>query len=240
MSTVRDLIRESLLDITVIGAGENMSAEDAADGLSSLNEMLDSWSIDGTVIYSKSLDTKALSSGVQTYTMGPSGDINTSRPVAITQATVTLGVIQYPLDIWSQNAISTLNFPTLPAAIPSDLYINNGCPLLTLYLYPAPGEGLTLNLYSLNKLTDLALNDTLELPPGYKKALRKNLAVTMAPQYEREAPKTVKDDAYDGLQAIKRNNQQYSPPTMAVDGILLANNYDNNWFNIYGGIYGGQ
>lgn len=239
MTTTRDIVSSALKRISILGAGENLTAEDAVDGVRMLNQLLSSWSTDGTVIFSKSLDTKVLSSGVQTYTMGTGGDINTTRPVAITQATVTLGVIQYPLNIWSQNAISTLSFPTLPAAIPSDLYVNNGNPLLTLYLYPAPASGLTLNIYSLKPLSALTINQELDLPPGYEWALINNLATVWAPDFDREASQSVKDAAHDSLQAIKRNNAQYSPPTMAVDSILLVDNSDSgNWFNIYGGIYG--
>lgn len=236
MTTVRDLISSSLRLINVLGAGENMSPEDAVDGLATLNQMVSSWSTDGTVVFSRSTDTKALTSGVQTLTMGTGGDINTTRPIAITQATVTLNQISYPLSIWSQNTKSTLSYPTLPGAIPTELYINNGNPLLTLFLYPAPAGGLTLTIYSMKPLSEMTLNTVLDLPPGYERALRYNLAVEFAPEYEREASRTVQNIAYDALQAIKRNNAQYSQPTMSVDGILLVDNYyDNNWFNIYGG-----
>lgn len=237
MTTVRDIIASTLKRIAILGAGQQMTAEDATDGVRMLNQLLSSWSADGTVIFSKSTDTKVIGAGVQTYTMGPGGDINTTRPVMITAATVTLGVIAYPLQLWSQSVESTLSFPTLQAAIPTGLYINNGSPLLTLFLYPSPGAGLTLTLYSLKPLANLTLDTVLDLPPGYEWALINNLATVWAPDFEREASQSVKDAAYDSLQAIKRNNDQYSPATMAVSGILLVNNdyYNNYNFNIYGG-----
>jgi len=236
MATVRDLISSSLRKITVLGAGENMTAEDATDGLNSLNQMLDSWSADGQVIYSRSVNTKALSSGVLTYTMGPGGDIDTARPVSITEATITLNQIVTPLQIWGAETYSTLGFPSLQG-IPSNIYVNNSVPLLTLQLYPVPIGGLTLTLYSMKKLSDFGLNDTVILPPGYERALIYNLAVEIAPEYEREASATVKNIASDSLSTIKRNNQQYAAPTMAVDP-MLSQRYTNDglWgFNIYAG-----
>lgn len=237
MTTVRDLISSSLRKITVLGAGENMSAEDATDGLNSLNQMLDSWSADGQVIYSRSVDTINLSSGVLSYTMGPSGDINTARPVSITEATITQGgLLMNPLMIWGAETYSTLGFPSLQG-IPSNLYVNNSFPLLELKLYPVPIGGLQLNIYSMKKLSDFSLNDTVELPPGYERALIYNLAVEIAPEYEREASATVKNIASDSLSTIKRNNQQYPAPTMAVDP-ALSQRYTNDglWgFNIYSG-----
>jgi len=237
MATVRDLISSSLRKITVLGAGENMTAEDATDGLNSLNQMLDSWSADGQVIYSRSVDTINLSSGVLSYTMGPSGDINTARPVSITEATITQGgVLMTSLMIWGAETYATLGFPSLQG-IPSNLYVNNSVPLLGLKLYPVPIGGLQLNVYSMKKLSDLALNDTVVLPPGYERALIYNLAVEIAPEYEREASATVKNIASDSLSTIKRNNQQYAAPTMAVDP-MLSQRYTNDglWgFNIYAG-----
>lgn len=237
MTTVRDLISSSLRKISILGAGENLTAEDATDGLNSLNQMLDSWSADGQVIYSRSVDTKNLSSGVLSYTMGPSGDINTARPVSITNATITQGtVLMNTLMIWGAETYSTLGFPSAQG-IPTNLYVNNDVPLLGLKLYPVPIGGLTLTIYSMKKLSDFGLNDVVELPPGYERAIIHNLAVEIAPEYERDASKTVRDIASESLSTIKRNNQQYPAPTMAVDA-ALSQRYTNNglWgFNIYSG-----
>lgn len=237
MATVRDLISSALRKISVVGAGENMTAEDATDGLNNLNQMLDSWSADGQVIYSRSVDTINLSSGVLSYTMGPSGDISTARPVSITEATITQGgILMNQMMIWGAETYATLGFPSLQG-IPTNLYVNNSVPLLELKLYPVPIGGLQLNIYSMKKLSDFALNDTVILPPGYEQAIIFNLAVLLAPEYEKEAPATVKNIASDSLSTIKRNNQQYPAPTMAVDP-MLEQRYTNDglWgFNIYGG-----
>jgi hypothetical protein len=236
MTTTRDLIQSSLRLINIAGAGENMTPEDAVDGLATLNQLLSSWSADGKVIYSRSVDTKALSGGVQSYTMGVGGDINTTRPVSITQATLTLGGVVTPIEIWAQETFSVLSLPTLQGGIPYQMFVNNGNPLVTLQLWPIPSSGQTLTLYSIKPLSTLALNDTLDLPPGYERALRYNLAVEFAPEYEREASATVKDVARESLGTIMRNNQQYQPPTMVVDSILYTSWYDNWGFNIYSGV----
>lgn len=237
MTTTREMISSSLRKIGVLGAGENMTAEDANDGLDNLNQMLDAWSADGQVIYSRSVDTINLSSGVLSYTMGPSGDINTARPVSITEATITQGgLLMSPLMIWGAETYATLGMPSLQG-IPSNLYVNNSVPLLELKLYPVPIGGLQLNIYSMKKLSDFALNDTVVLPPGYEQAIIFNLAVLLAPEYEKEASGTVRNIASDALSTIKRNNQQYPAPTMAVDP-MLSQRYTNDglWgFNIYGG-----
>lgn len=236
MVTVRDLIASSLRLINVTGAGETMSADDANDALVTLNQMLDSWSADGQVIYSKSLDTYPLVGGVSTITMGLAGNINTARPVSITEATVTLGQTVYPLDIWSQNMYSTVSFPPL-VGIPNAIYVNNGNPLLTLQIYPVPIGGLTLNLYSLKELSNVTLNTVLDLPPGYERALRYNLAVELCPEYDREPSRTVSETAVESLSTIKRNNQQYQADVSTIDLALDSRymNYSKGWYNIFGG-----
>lgn len=236
MVTTRDLIISSLENISIIGAGENLTAEDATSCLRALNQMLDSWSADGQVIYSRSVDTINLSAGVLNYTMGPSGDINTARPVSITEATINQGQLRYPLQIWGSETYSTLGFPSLQG-IPYNLYVNNSNPTLELKLYPVPIGGLGLTIYSMKKLSDLTLNDTIALPPGYERALIYNLSIEVAPKFDREASATVRDIARESLSTIKRNNQQYPPPTMAVDP-MLDQRYTNDglWgFNIYAG-----
>jgi hypothetical protein len=236
MTTVRELIQSALRLTSVIGAGENMTAEDATDGLASLNQMLSSWSADGQVIFNRVTDSIPLNAGVANYTMGPGGDIDTTRPIGISQATLNLGVIVYNLDIWSQNTVSQAAFPTLPG-IPSELFVNNSNPLIGLRLYPVPIDGLTLNIYSMKPLETLTLNTVLDLPPGFERALRYNLAVEIAPEYEREASRTVQNIAFESLSTIKRNNQQYNQPESKVDDALNPRwmNGDYWSYNIYGG-----
>ena len=47
MTTARDLITQSLRTLGVLHSGETPSAEEANDGLTSLNQMLNSWLYDG-------------------------------------------------------------------------------------------------------------------------------------------------------------------------------------------------
>lgn len=236
MTTARELIASSLRLITVLGSGETIPADDAADSLKTLNQMLDSWAADGQVIYERAVETFPLSQGVNSYTMGPGGDFDTTRPLSITQVNVSLGVINYPLDIWGWETYSTLDFTNFDA-ICSDVYVNNTNPLVELKFYPNPIGSLTTTIYSMKNITDLTLDTVLAYPPGYERALRFNLAVELAPEYEREASKTIRDIAFQSLATIKRNNQQYAAPMSRVDPIL-DQRYSNqgSWgWSIWGG-----
>jgi len=237
LTTVRQIIEDSLGAINVLGAGESMTAQDGQDGLRALNQMIETWSSDGAVIYTTSVDAFNLLGGVGTYTMGPGGDIDTTRPTAIDYATLTQGGnIVTELEIFRTNVFSTVSYPVLQG-YPGMLFINNTYPTLSLRLYPVPVGGLILTLYSRKPLSNLAINDTLSLPPGYEEALWSNLACRRAPFYERSASQDVKDLAKESLLTIKRNNEQYSEMLQPVDPALWAQFYNgpNRWFNIYGG-----
>lgn len=236
MTTVRELLSSSLRLITVIGAGETMTAEDASDGLKTLNQMLESWSADGTVINSKSVDTISLTSGDAVYTMGVGGDINAARPAVINFITVKQGDSDYTLNVWGSEVYATVENKVIQG-LPQDVYVDNGSALLTLTLSPVPYAGLTMSVYSEKPLSTLTLDTVLSFPPGYEKAVRYNLAVELAPEYEREASATVQRVAHESLLVIKRNNSQYAEAVSAVDAALdssFTNGGPGN-YNIYRG-----
>lgn len=229
MTTVRDLVKSSLRLIGVLGAGENMENDEATDALSVLNQMLSLWSADGNVLFNNSVDTKTLTTAYQ-YTMGIGGDINTARPANIQAVTINTGGATTNLNIWRSDVYSTIEFPI--QGTPEDIYVNSGFPLLTLSLNPKPVGGEVMTIYSQKPLTSLTLNDTLQLPDGYEMALRYNLAMYLAPEYEREVTPSVRDTAMTSFATIKNNAMQYSKPLMGVDMELT----EDNW-NIYTGYY---
>ena len=101
MSTVRDLITASLLDLGAIASGESATAAEAADAFRRLNLLLETWRLERLMVYARDEVTKVLT-GASSYTIGPSGDINTTRPVALERAgqrvAGTSPTLEYPLD----------------------------------------------------------------------------------------------------------------------------------------------
>src|SRR3990172_443967 len=81
--TALDIIKGAMGNIRTLGAGETPSAEDAEVCLTALNNMLDTWSSEGLMIYALSTDQKALTIGKRDYTIGSGGDIDSIRPDSI-------------------------------------------------------------------------------------------------------------------------------------------------------------
>lgn len=192
----------------LVGVGyksEVLAADEANDGLLTLNDMLDSWSNDNLLTTSLTLESFSLT-GASSYTIGTGGNFNTSRPINIVTAVVRLASVDYPLTIITPEQYQTeIAEKSITSSIPEYLTYDNGYPLGIITMYATPSSGSTLRMLSNKPLANLsALTTTVDLPPGWKRALRYNLALEMAPEYGQEPSASVVAIAASSLGAIKR------------------------------------
>lgn len=168
--------------IGVLTKSETPDADEAADGLVSLNALLSSWSNESLFVYSRVTEAFTLTAGTASYTIGASQTFNTTRPTLIIEAHTTSGSTDTHMDIISDEVYNAMPDKT-SQGIP--LYINysNAFPAATIRLYPVPASTYSMTLVSEKPLVTLALTDTLSLPPGWERALTYNLAMEMAPEY---------------------------------------------------------
>ena len=80
MATALDIITGALRDIGILDAIEIPSDEDAAVGLTYLNDLLEAWSNEGLTVYTQSQNSLTLT-GAASYTVGSGGTFNTTRPI---------------------------------------------------------------------------------------------------------------------------------------------------------------
>lgn len=78
--TARNLITRSMQNIGALVKNEPPSADEADDALAMLNAMLSSWANDSLIIYARTTESFPLTAATS-YTMGPSGTLNTVRPL---------------------------------------------------------------------------------------------------------------------------------------------------------------
>jgi hypothetical protein len=229
MATVRELVKGSMRLIGVIAAGETPSAGEMADGLSALNEMIDSWSNESLVIYTRVREEFSLVAGTQSYTIGTAGTFNTSRPVKIDLATIELQSsspnIELPLEIINLSQWAGIIDKSTSSDVPSKLFIEGTYPLDTLHLWPKPSAANKVVLYSMKALTAFATADTaVSLPNGYLRALRYNLAIEMAPEFGREPSALVVTAAQESKEVIKRMN--IKPGLLAANDLTSRKPYN--------------
>jgi hypothetical protein len=231
--TGRDLISASLRLLGVLASGENLGAQEATDGLSTLNRLISGWSNEGLLVFGLTAEPAiTLTPGKATYTLGASGDLST-RPMSIEKALIRDGLTDYPVRLMSLSEYASISRKSNQSNYPTDLYDDGGYPQKTITLYPTPSAALSLILFTKRPLTELATLDTaLSLPPGYERALNFNLAIDLAPEYGRAIPDSVAMVASESKAAIKRSN--IKPSYLRSDEALLIH---TGRFNIFTGDY---
>lgn len=221
--------------IGVLAEGESASAEQLADGLSSANDLINSWSAGEQLVIPQIVREEfTLVSSTGSYTIGASGTFNTTRPISIEEAKIedqsASPTAEYPLEIINIKSRADIVSKDLQSTFPTQLYVEWANPLAILYLWPVPTAANKLVLYSKKPLTAIAASTSITLPPGYDKALRYNLAIDLAPEYGKTISQEVAKGASDSLANIKRNN--IKPMYLQCDSALV-----NKQFNILTGGY---
>lgn len=214
MTTVRDLIYGSLKDLGAIGVEETPSAAEAEDGLVVLNQLIQTWQTERLVVYAQRQQEFTYPvTGQESYTLGPSGDLVGQRPVRIEAA---LNRDANGNDYWFYVAKDYSDYAQIitknvSAQLQAILYYDptlvdgeNG----TLYLWPTPSDSsYHLVLWDWYTVAEFAsLDDVIQLPPGYERALRTNLAVELSPRYGRNLMPALTAMAVSSKAQIKRTN----------------------------------
>lgn len=183
MTTALDLITRSAKALQVIGGRETLGATDANDGLVAFNSMMDSWSNERLMTYEIQEQSFQLQVGVQTYSVGPGGTVNVTRPLSIEQAYIQdSGNNNYLMNLRTRdwwNQIGNRG-PTITSQIPTDLFYDPQYPLGYFNVFPIPLLQYMLFFSSpLQQLTFASLTTVLSLPPGYERAIVSNLALEL-------------------------------------------------------------
>lgn len=232
--TGRELIAASLRLIGAIAPGETPAAQESTDGLATLNRMLSSWSNEELLIYSRVNETLTLTISDGSYTIGTSGDLNTSRPQRIDEAAIrddsVTPSVDYPLRLVSLAEWQSVRVKDVDG-VPQSLFSDGAFPLETLYLYPRPNKAFKLVLWSWKPISSISTLDTsISLPPGYEEAMIYNLALRLSPEYGRPVSELVNSTAIESKASIKRANHR--PSYLRVDEALTGR---SGKFNIYTG-----
>lgn len=207
MATVRDLIKGSLRLIGAIDPGESIEAQEATDALQTLNDLIESLSNQKLMIYQSVREEFTLTSGDGEYSLGASGDFNTTRPIKVEQACIEVQdaePYEIALEILNPQEWAGITTKGLTSENPSKVFFANTYPTDTVYLYPVPTATNKLVLYSWKPLSSFAnVSADVSLPQGYFRMLKYNLAVELAPEYGKEASATVYKIAEDTKNQIK-------------------------------------
>ena len=217
MTTPRDLIMLSLQDVGAVGQGETPAAAETNDAFTRLNFMLAQWQRKRWLIWHLIDYNTGISTGAQSYTIGPGGNISSPvRPDKIESAFVRQVVpsqpnqIDYPLEILqSREDYSRIALKSL-VSFPSYLFYDSAYPLGILYPWPVPQANLyTLFIQVKEILAQFtSLDQTLNIPNEYFAAIEYNLAMRLYPKYGFDVDPNIKALAKDALNVLRVENTQ--------------------------------
>lgn len=199
---VTRLIRSAIKAASSVDTHSTIDPAEYEDALESANMMLALWATQGLVVHHVITEQLTLVAGQASYTIGSSGNFNTSRPSRLVGGFIrdsndTDSTIEI-IDRERYNLLSNKD----TEGIPKYLYMNPVYPLATIYVYFVPDAAYTLSLDSLKPLTALTLDTELNMPPEYQEAIKWNLAVRLAADYKTSPRNDVVALAEESMKAL--------------------------------------
>lgn len=235
MATAGDIVRRAFQLIGIVGEGEEPSAEMSSDGLESLNDMVEAWANESLLLYQVQFETFTWPSGQSSRTIGSGGNFDTVRPLALDPATfIRIASTDYTLDVLDHAQYAAIPDKTSAGSQPELIHLDRTYPLANLYVWPVPDQSVELHLATLKQLTAFAgLTTSVSLPPGYKRLLRFNLALELAPEYggASVSPEVLRI-AKESKAKLKSTNSV--PPQIVMD-TAVPGTYRDRTLNIYTG-----
>jgi len=231
MSTALQIITGSLQDLGQYQSGEPIPAEESADALSTLNDLVDALNVERHWLYTVARTTKALTASTASYTIGSGGNISIDRPTWITSfglldSTSTETSLGRPLSDDEYAAIPNKTQAGTPTSAYYDHSSTSGLGRITLW--PVPDDSthsLVIYAPSVAVAQFADLSTTYTFPTGYRRALRKLLAVELAPAYGRTVPPDLASAAREAKASVKRANVRAIP----MSGDPVFGSFGGGW-----------
>lgn len=209
--SARQIGTAALMLIGVASAEQPIHAFTAQNALEMLNAMLDSWSTERLLTFTRPKIPLVLVPGRDTYTWGvsePPADIPREPPVRLELALLTVEDttpgLEWELEIFTQSEYeASVWLKGMESTYPSMLYLEASQPVARLHVWPIPQHAYTLQLLPWSAHAPYAgWDDVLPWPNGYQRAMTWNLALELAPQYGAEPSPLIIRTAEESKRAI--------------------------------------
>jgi len=235
-STVNDLLVLALIDSGILGQGQIAQAEDINNAFKRLNYITAQWNRKRWMIYNLT-DVSVVTTGAETYSIGPGGDFDTPRPDRLEdgnflrqRAQAGVEQIDYPLQLLpSHEDYNRIRLKTM-GTWPSIIFYDSNWPNGTIYAWPVPNANLyELHILVKHQITQFtSLTQVINLPPEYEAALLYNLMVRLRVAYRMPADPAMIALAKDALNVIRGANVQ-TPTSKMPPAVIGA----QRSYNVY-------
>jgi hypothetical protein len=184
----------------VAAAEQPIDADQADRALDALNSLLDAWSTDNLLTWTRPRVPLALVPGQQIYSWGlavPPCDIPGIPPVRLDLCLLDIGGV--PVQEWEVTVLDQAQYQTyvwlkgMQSTYVEYVYLEDTVPVKRLHTWPVPQyPGYTLQLLPWPAQPQYThWDEGLEWPNGYVRLFSYALAVEIAPEYGVEASPTV-------------------------------------------------
>lgn len=212
MSTVGTIVNAAVRQHGIT----NLSATKLDQCREALNFMLIDWASSPQGVYAVTRESFTLTATDNEYTIGPSQDFDTVKPIRVIRAFLRdSSGLDSPLDVISSKDYAEESLKS-ESQRPYSLYRECGETSDSLVFYPTPDSAYGFHIWSHKPLGSYsALTDDLSLPDGYEPTIKYNLAVVIAPELAVQPSQVTIELAYKSFKNLTRKN--ISVPT-AVTG----------------------
>lgn len=238
-----DILNAAGQEIGALAGGESFSTDDQAWVLQKLQRLIDRYNAREVMIYNVNFTLFTLNppaSPLDPTTIGPGGDFDVNqRPVSIESIGLILDGgtpgVELPLNSrddawWANNRIKGLT-----STLPTDYYYSPGWPLGQIYFWPVPTASHQVRLQTRQVLGEYtAYNTAFTMPPAYWDLIVYELAISLAPSFQRDTSATLVGAWKASQKAVQGNNIE--SPRLASDCPSQSNGSGRTDWNFLDGL----
>jgi len=221
--SVRNLIRQALIDGNIVAQGQPLPPSLAEDALFNLNLILEQFNLQDTLVQNTLMITHTLVVNQVSYSIGQSAaNINIARPLSIKSAyTRDSNGYDTEVAIISYSEYETLEDKATTSSELEKLAYQNTLPNGTIYLYPVPSTVKTLRLELYAKFPVVTLDDILSFTDGYTEVTLNLLSQKLCLQMGRQAliPQ-LQASAAKTQTMVQAKNAKHIKKSMVIDPML--------------------
>jgi hypothetical protein len=233
--TAATLFTDALSLTNAIGADQTLTAGETSLCLRKMNDLLENLSLQSLAVYQQVAQTFVTVAGQASYTIGPSGNWNTVRPVRINTpaySSISAGIntLSVPIVEIAKSQYDIIPLKSQQQVYPNYFVYENAFPLGVVTLWPTPSQVVNVTLEIDTELTAVSSSATvLSFPPGYCHAFTYNLAALLAPIFGKRMADyaDVLMEAKRSLGDIKRANAV--PVRSQYDNAVLGQYWWPDW-----------
>jgi hypothetical protein len=170
------------------------------------------------------------STGTDTITYTLPGDFAFPRPLRITDGFTRYSELDFTIEVtMSQSRYLEILYKAQPGPWPTVAWYNPLMPYGILSVYQTPGNSGECHLFTDTILTNLTINQVLQVPQGYVRALKWCLAKEICAEYGYPLSPSIATNAAESLKMVKALNAQPAVVSRYEGELVSGNRPDYGW-----------